>query len=176
MGHGDFKVFWTKIDWDIRRNSPYSPLRHFALLLLTIHKTRVHNQFSLLCDSRQSSQMQAITKQSAVRCLLLHCGVGKRPPNERTTIRWLLSKAAIYLHVGPAGDCWTGDSIFAAKHLQPDYVKSIQLPPDVSTSYLLEILEDDTSLSQRIFDEEVIPEWVLEQARLQSADDANKRV
>mmetsp|Transcript_28079 Transcript_28079/g.32351 ORF Transcript_28079/g.32351 Transcript_28079/m.32351 type:complete len:150 (-) Transcript_28079:252-701(-) len=34
----------------------------------------------------------------------------------------------IYLHVAPCGDWWTGHTMFAAKHLQPDYVKSIPLP------------------------------------------------
>lgn len=33
-----------------------------------------------------------------------------------------------YLHIGPSGDYWTGTSLFAAKHLQPNYVKSIPLP------------------------------------------------
>jgi hypothetical protein len=33
----------------------------------------------------------------------------------------------LYLHVGPSGDCWTGHSIFAAKHNQPGYIKSIPL-------------------------------------------------
>ncbi|KAL7545246.1 hypothetical protein ACHAWF_013561 [Thalassiosira exigua] len=39
------------------------------------------------------------------------------------------SKEAAYFHVSPSGDWWTGPSIFAAKHLQPDYVKSIPMPP-----------------------------------------------
>lgn len=33
-----------------------------------------------------------------------------------------------YLHVAPCGDHWVGSSIFAAKHLQPDYVRSIPVP------------------------------------------------
>ena len=67
----------------------------------------------------------------------------------------------LYLHIGPAGDCWTGDSIFAAKHLQPDYVKSILLPPKISTERLLETLEDDLELSRKIYDQQVIPESLL---------------
>ncbi|KAL7466364.1 hypothetical protein ACHAXS_006662 [Conticribra weissflogii] len=34
----------------------------------------------------------------------------------------------IYFHVSPSGDWWTGPPIFAAKHLQPDYVRSIPIP------------------------------------------------
>jgi len=69
----------------------------------------------------------------------------------------------LYLHVGPAGDCWTGRSIFAAKHLQPDYVKSIALPDNVpSWESLLEELENDPRLAQKIYDEERIPAAVLE--------------
>jgi hypothetical protein len=78
----------------------------------------------------------------------------------------------IYLHLGPSGDCWIGDSIFAAKHLQPDYVKSIALPRDfVSTSSLLETLENDPNLSQKIYDDESIPDSLLMQARLHREDD-----
>ena len=37
-------------------------------------------------------------------------------------------KDQLFLHVSPSGDCWTGQEIFAAKHLQPDYVRSIPVP------------------------------------------------
>mmetsp|Transcript_22187 Transcript_22187/g.47724 ORF Transcript_22187/g.47724 Transcript_22187/m.47724 type:complete len:167 (-) Transcript_22187:275-775(-) len=39
------------------------------------------------------------------------------------------SGKTVYFHVSPSGDWWTGPSIFAAKHLQPDYVRSIPIPP-----------------------------------------------
>jgi len=39
------------------------------------------------------------------------------------------SSKTMYFHVSPSGDWWTGPSIFAAKHLQPDYVRSIPMPP-----------------------------------------------
>lgn len=80
----------------------------------------------------------------------------------------------IYLHVGPSGDCWTGDSIFAAKHLQPDYVKSIPLPGDIidgddddddmqqKIDNLLEVLEDDQELAASIYDAESIPSDLLD--------------
>jgi len=34
-------------------------------------------------------------------------------------------KNQLYLHIAPCGDYWSGHEVFAAKHLQPDYVKSI---------------------------------------------------
>lgn len=51
----------------------------------------------------------------------------------------------IYLHIAPCGDFWTGDEVFAAKHLQPDYVKSIPIPSNISVELLskLETVEDD---------------------------------
>jgi hypothetical protein len=63
----------------------------------------------------------------------------------------------LYLHVGPSGECWTGDEIFAAKHFQPDYVKSILLPPNVDPTRVLEVVEADVKLGQRIYDEARLP-------------------
>ena len=81
-----------------------------------------------------------------------------------------------YLHIGPSGDSWISYSIFAAKHLQPDYVKSLPLflqegdgtPNDGSTitgkyyellleifrqeEQLIEILEEDVELSLKLYD------------------------
>jgi hypothetical protein len=92
-----------------------------------------------------------------------------------------------YLHVGPSGDCWIGPSIFAAKHLQPDYVKSIALPPDFvadhyeadkktdimfakclpneKTTQLLAKLEGNLKLSQQIYDTGIIPNRILDDIR-----------
>ena len=86
------------------------------------------------------------------------------------------SSECLYLHVGPSGDFWTGPSIFAAKHLQPDYVKSIQLDSAVTNvDLLLELLEenDDTNWGQRIYDEESLPQELLDQ--LKTASDGPKR-
>ena len=80
----------------------------------------------------------------------------------------------LYLHVGPSGDCWIGDSIFAAKHLQPDYVKSVPLLlHNVQTENddemqqqkidkLLEALEDNPELAMEIYDSGKIPADLLE--------------
>jgi hypothetical protein len=74
------------------------------------------------------------------------------------------TKSTMYLHVGPSGDCWTGASLYAAKHLQPDYVKSIPLPPTgVCLDSLLERLEEDLTFTQQIYDAAMLPEWFLEE-------------
>ena len=33
-----------------------------------------------------------------------------------------------HTYTAPCGDWWTGNEIFAAKHLQPDYVRSVKIP------------------------------------------------
>ena len=50
-------------------------------------------------------------------------------------------KDALYLHVAPDGDHWISGEIFAAKHLQPDYVKSILIPNE-SEMNILKTIED----------------------------------
>jgi len=72
-------------------------------------------------------------------------------------------QSATFLHVGPSGECWTGSSIFAAKHLQPDYVKSIKLESSrtVSIESLVEEIEDNPLLGQQIYDQERIPQSLL---------------
>ena len=69
-----------------------------------------------------------------------------------------------FLHVGPSGDCWTGHSIFAAKHLQPDYVKSVKLPAGTNVEILLDLLEDN-DLARGIYDSGIVPSGILEQAK-----------
>ena len=83
----------------------------------------------------------------------------------------LTNTGKLYLHVGPAGECWTGASIFAAKHLQPDYVKSVQLPDDFvenpsAIEHLLEELEEDPATAQQIYDSEQIPEALLDKTKV----------
>jgi hypothetical protein len=74
--------------------------------------------------------------------------------------------------VGPSGDCWTGASLYAAKHLQPDYVKSIPLPPTgVCLDSLLERLEEDLTLTQQVYDTAMLPEGFLEQFAMEHDDD-----
>ncbi len=71
-----------------------------------------------------------------------------------------------------SGDWWTGPSIFAAKHLQPDYVKSIKIPPGFDPSK--HFSEDEKGESEsgmswkekqqllhQIYDEGKLPEHLL---------------
>lgn len=68
----------------------------------------------------------------------------------------------LYLHIGPAGDFWTGSTIFAAKHLQQDYVRSIALPTNIDIDRLTEVLDDlEKSDQQLIYDHRCIPESIL---------------
>lgn len=73
-------------------------------------------------------------------------------------------ESTLFLHVGPSGDCWTGYSIFAAKHLQPDYVRSVALPrncDEAQAEALLEAIDGDTALQRQIYDEKRIPETLF---------------
>jgi hypothetical protein len=71
-----------------------------------------------------------------------------------------------------SGDWWTGPSIFAAKHLQPDYVKSIRIPTDFDpTKYFSEDegVENENDLSweekqlllHQIYDQGKFPSHLL---------------
>lgn len=77
----------------------------------------------------------------------------------------------LYLHVGPSGDCWIGESIFAAKHLQPDYVKSIPIPESLMVhkdhqnviDLLVKCIEtSNQAIQQKIYDDSAIPEFIIE--------------
>lgn len=76
------------------------------------------------------------------------------------------STKKLYLHVGPSGDAWTGYSLYAAKHLQPDYVKSLPLDAtavnEENVDLFLELLEDDLNeggdWAQTIYDNGRLPE------------------
>lgn len=73
-----------------------------------------------------------------------------------------------YLHVGPSGDFWTGHEVFAAKHLQPDYVKSVALPEgwteeSPKTEALIALLDENPSLLHRIYDTGVIDRNLLQE-------------
>ena len=82
--------------------------------------------------------------------------------------------ARLYLHVGPSGDFWTGPSIFAAKHLQPGYVRSVELDGSLDADALLELLEEDeeddggdgdSSWTRTIYDEGALPPDLLVRLR-----------
>jgi hypothetical protein len=73
------------------------------------------------------------------------------------------SNNSVYLHVGPSGDFWTGHSIFAAKHLQPDYVKSVKLDDTMDVDSLLDLLEENgDEWTHAIYDEGAFPKELLD--------------
>lgn len=111
--------------------------------------------------NRRPQQVQrSITTQEVIQ---------RYVPSNKNCIRRFSDLTAqsdeIYLHVGPSGDCWTGKSIFAAKHLQPDYVKSIKLDRDIQVEVLLELLEEDTDLAMQIYDNEILPDSLTKKAK-----------
>jgi hypothetical protein len=62
----------------------------------------------------------------------------------------------LFLHIAPCGDFWTGREVFAAKHLQPDYVRSIAIPKDMEGkigSMLNDYDGDLDALLKRAYDE-----------------------
>ncbi|KAL3774478.1 hypothetical protein ACHAW5_001233 [Stephanodiscus triporus] len=87
--------------------------------------------------------------------------------------------ARLYLHVGPCGDFWTGRSIFAAKHLQPGYVRSVELDVSLDVDALLDLLQeedddDDASWARAIYDEGALPPDLLRRLRaLRKESDKN---
>lgn len=109
------------------------------------------------------------------------CSNGGEPsPSEQKT------KSLLYLHVGPSGDVWTGDSIFAAKQNTPGYVRSVPLfrkdsnvdrkktNDETKTDILLaamhrqperlvEILEENLEWSLEIYETENFSDRLLQQ-------------
>ena len=76
-----------------------------------------------------------------------------------------------FLTLSFSGDWWTGPSIFAAKHLQPDYVKSILIPKDFDPNKHFSEDEDESEsvmsweekqqLLHKIYDEGQLPAHLL---------------
>mmetsp|Transcript_5487 Transcript_5487/g.11213 ORF Transcript_5487/g.11213 Transcript_5487/m.11213 type:complete len:200 (-) Transcript_5487:32-631(-) len=58
-----------------------------------------------------------------------YCHFTQFPTTEKEGDAHSGTEKTSFFHVSPSGDWWTGPSIFAAKHLQPDYVRSIPIPP-----------------------------------------------
>jgi len=82
-----------------------------------------------------------------------------------------MNDKTMYFHISPSGDWWTGPSIFAAKHLQPDYVKSIPIPTGFDPNKHFSEDEDETEsglswkekqqLLHQIYDEGKLPAHLL---------------
>jgi hypothetical protein len=66
-----------------------------------------------------------------------------------------------------SGDWWTGPSIFAAKHLQPDYVKSIPIPPDFDPNkYFSEDEEESESSSMSWKEKQQLLHQIYDEGKL----------
>ena len=100
---------------------------------------------------------QYIQNNAVARFYAASSGLKKDKDTETKT-----KESAIYLHVGPSGDCWTGHSIFAAKHLQPDYVKSIKLDLNMNIPHLLELLEDHPKWAFEVYDSQTFPNELMQ--------------
>ncbi len=71
-----------------------------------------------------------------------------------------------FLHLSPSGDVWIGDEMFAAKHLQTGYLRSIHISAKEDT-LLEERVEEwcnsaPLSQLQDIYDTGRLPDGVLE--------------
>jgi hypothetical protein len=76
-------------------------------------------------------------------------------------------RQAVFLHIAPCGDFWTGHEVFAAKHLQPDYVKSIPIPFDIQSdveTFLNDYEGDLDVLLRKVYDEQDIS-LIIDQIR-----------
>lgn len=62
--------------------------------------------------------------------------------------------------------------MFAAKHLQPDYVQSIEIPRGIDDSLLVPMLEEDPSLAQQIYDAKQLPSDLSE--RIETYKNSNE--
>ena len=100
---------------------------------------------------------QYIQNNAVARFYAASSGLKKDKDTETKT-----KESAIYLHVGPSGDCWTGHSIFAAKHLQPDYVKSMKLDLNMNIPHLLELLEDHPEWAFEVYDKQTFPKELIQ--------------
>jgi hypothetical protein len=124
-----------------------------------------------ICFCRQR-QFRSTAIVSSQVCLTSRPSLIARKHHYNTS-SLLLNDNQVYLHIGPSGDCWTASSLFAAKHLQPDYVKSIPLDSHVCPETLVEYLEENTILLQKIYDLGVLPPEILESVS-QKKDEKNE--
>jgi hypothetical protein len=115
-----------------------------------------------------SSRAQALVKNS-LNAPIQYCRgcstSSSSPGRNNNADDNIATKEKLYLHIGPSGDCWTGSSIFAAKHLQPDYVKSVEIPSDVDVDALVQLIDDDSSAQTLIYDNASIPHYIMKKLK-----------
>jgi len=81
----------------------------------------------------------------------------------RPASRCKTNRAITYLHIAPDGDWWIGSEIFAAKHLQPDYVRSFILHENVNIDNWLQNIGEETEQTkvlQKIYDDQKLPDGI----------------
>mmetsp|Transcript_24731 Transcript_24731/g.36263 ORF Transcript_24731/g.36263 Transcript_24731/m.36263 type:complete len:212 (+) Transcript_24731:32-667(+) len=122
----------------------------------TYEKRRMENPKITAVYNRSNSTSNGHDKNDEIAASKSNRNSEKEENNEKSDNG---QKEAIYLHVAPCGDYWTGASIFAAKHLQPDYVRSVELPPGLEDDDILEeILErGGKDMLQGIYDSKCLP-------------------
>jgi hypothetical protein len=112
------------------RKSVFHPILRRRAFSFQLHQMELHwlrSHFTIMSPSTFTT-----TKQST----------SEKEPNklDPTISQHENKKDQLYLHVAPDGDYWTSGEIFAAKHLQPDYVKSIAIPYENEMN-ILKIIE-----------------------------------
>jgi hypothetical protein len=63
-----------------------------------------------------------------------------------------------FIHISPSGDFWTGQAMFAAKHLSTDYLRSIPIPHGFDADTVeLSLGDMEPSQIQDIYDSGELP-------------------
>jgi len=47
-----------------------------------------------------------------------------------------IPESGVFIHISPSGDAWVGPSMFAAKHLPSNYLRSIEISHDADIARL----------------------------------------
>jgi len=67
-------------------------------------------------------------------------------------------KSGFFIHISPSGDFWTGEGVFAAKHLSSNYLRSIPIPNKVDVYTIEQKLNElEPEKIQEIYDSGTLP-------------------
>mmetsp|Transcript_705 Transcript_705/g.1166 ORF Transcript_705/g.1166 Transcript_705/m.1166 type:complete len:152 (+) Transcript_705:113-568(+) len=132
--------------------------------------TIMNSSNHLMCQLLRTTHLRSSRRWAAARTCSRRAFGTDNDMNDKT----------VYFHISPSGDWWTGPSIFAAKHLQPDYVKSIPIPKDFDPCKHFSEDEDESEsvmswkekqqLLHKIYDEGQLPAHLL----TSSSEDGDK--
>jgi len=137
-------------------------------------RTIPSSQFLLTTPSRNiaSTSRHIATSRTSTTMNKTNLTLDAKTKNRINTHANTHETKTLYLHVSPDGDWWTGYELFAAKHLQPDYVKSVVLPDtwladkdaDYIEIYIQEMYDSDEleKLMREIYDTGSLPSRVLD--------------